>query len=320
LGFLKENYSHEKNNEILGNVLISVCDMNDNKIIELITEHINTNKYEIGMKDFHNALIINCNHGYTYLLTFLLEHYNTNEYINFAVSNNSNIILKNACRFNNDHVVIFIINLIKQNMLFGLSMSDYLKSLEMSFIYNHYCIMKILFTNFNNIVLPNLDFDFDSDSDLDLKCTLNKIFKWTCDNNEINIFKILFQHFKSIINLSMDRNYPIRIASEYGYIEIVIALINEDTIDPSDMDHYAFKYACENGHTDVVKILLNNNKINPSIMHSHGFRMAAKNGHIEIIKILLEDGRSDPKALDNYALKMATINYHTDIINILKLQ
>ena len=50
-------------------------------------------------------------------------------------------------------------------------------------------------------------------------------------------------------------NDSIKLASKYGYADIVKLLIADPRVDPTDDDNTAIKEASSNGHTRIVELL-----------------------------------------------------------------
>ena len=99
--------------------------------------------------------------------------------------------------------------------------------------------------------------------------------------------------------LYINNNELIRIASEYGSIEVVNYLLDKSlmhySVDPGAVDNYSIKMASKNGHIDVVKSLLKDDRVDPSANDNHALRLALENGHTEIVKLLKLDPRVDRK-------------------------
>jgi ankyrin repeat protein len=119
------------------------------------------------------------------------------------------------------------------------------------------------------------------------------------------------------VDPTTDKNAAIRYASEYGFVEVVKALLEHKdkdgnlVVDPAAGDSYAIRLASENGHLAVVKVLLQykdkdgNSVVDPAARDSYAIRLASENGHFAVVKVLLEhkdkDGNPvvDPAARNN---------------------
>ncbi|KAI8900063.1 ankyrin repeat-containing domain protein [Globomyces pollinis-pini] len=125
---------------------------------------------------------------------------------------------------------------------------------------------------------------------------------------------------------------------------LVLAMLEDEDIDPTDDDNFAIITACtsgtievvqkllknedvelegcigpagENGHAEVIKLLLQDDRIDPTEDDSQALRLASENGHLEVVELLLEDGRADPSDDDNYAICFASLNGHYEIVKLL---
>lgn len=84
-----------------------------------------------------------------------------------------------------------------------------------------------------------------------------------------------------------DGQWAIKWASQWGYIYLVMHLLEDDRID-SD---YAIIYASFGGSVELVRQLLSHPRIDPSCRDNTSLRHASLKGHIEIVKLLLNDER-----------------------------
>ncbi len=66
------------------------------------------------------------------------------------------------------------------------------------------------------------------------------------------------QPFK-LVDPSACNNYPIRMASQNGHIEVVELLLKDPRVDPGADNNYAIRIAHQNGHSKIVKLLLGDN-------------------------------------------------------------
>lgn len=113
---------------------------------------------------------------------------------------------------------------------------------------------------------------------------------------------------------SLDNNLAIRRASEYGHLEIVKFLLENEKVDPSDGNNYALQMACRNGHTKVVELLLKDGRVNPADMRNYALKIASQYGHLEIVKLLLE---TEPLDFYNESLRNAAEYGHLEIVKLL---
>jgi len=139
--------------------------------------------------------------------------------------------------------------------------------------------------------------------------------------------------------------YPLIIASDRGFLEIVREILADGRVHPSAYVNSAIvgasrnghaeivrelladprmtgfgdlrdrgrgdllNIACDNGHVDVVRILLADNRFRPSPVY---LQTACKNGHVDIIRALLADARSTINADVINAACTYTIGYRED--------
>eukprot|EP01117_Protostelium_nocturnum_P015095 TRINITY_DN5811_c0_g2_i1.p1 TRINITY_DN5811_c0_g2~~TRINITY_DN5811_c0_g2_i1.p1 ORF type:complete len:316 (+),score=53.84 TRINITY_DN5811_c0_g2_i1:161-1108(+) len=120
-----------------------------------------------------------------------------------------------------------------------------------------------------------------------------------------------------VLDVSINKNYPIRLASRYGSVESIKKLLTKPECDPSHDNNCAIREACTKGHHQVLRILLADPRIDPSKWVNMKIceEDAAKGGYLEIIKVL----DSDPRIKVNYwfALLEAIRSLHYDIVEYL---
>jgi hypothetical protein len=78
-------------------------------------------------------------------------------------------------------------------------------------------------------------------------------------NNDILITKSLINH-KSV-HPAFDSNLAIRMASKYGYAEMVKLLMKDRRVDPSQTNNTPIRMAIENKNTSVVNLLFKRKKV-----------------------------------------------------------
>ena len=121
----------------------------------------------------------------------------------------------------------------------------------------------------------------------------------------------VFQHIR---DPSLDNNFAIRDASEYGCTEVVRFLLQDPRVDPTARDNCAIRYASQNGHTEVVRLLLQDPRVDPSALDSRAIRLAIENGHIEVAQLLFQDPRIYIMTVINAILKYS--KYHNLMDNM----
>src|SRR3972149_6711686 len=119
------------------------------------------------------------------------------------------------------------------------------------------------------------------------------------------------------VNPAAMYNSAIRLASEYGYFEVVRLLLQDPRVDPAALDNYAIQWASAKGHLAVVRLLLQDPRVNPAANNNEAIQGASHYGHLELVRLLLSDPRVDPTALDNYAIRWASENGHLEVVRLL---
>jgi ankyrin repeat protein len=94
----------------------------------------------------------------------------------------------------------------------------------------------------------------------------------------------------------VEGNYPLCIAAECGYADIVARLLQDKRVRPSARDDYPMEIACAYGHHEVVAVLLKDGRANPRMRENKPLMEAAKNGHAEVVKLLLGVKKIDSDA------------------------
>ena len=109
-------------------------------------------------------------------------------------------------------------------------------------------------------------------------------FKEAIKNNDINNVKLLLQD--NNIDPSANSNIAIRIASEYGFTELIVLLLKDKRVDPSDYGDDAFRYASENGFIDIVKLLLKDKRVDPKSNFNWAIKKAMTHEHLDVVELL----------------------------------
>lgn len=116
-------------------------------------------------------------------------------------------------------------------------------------------------------------------------------------------------------------HYPLRVASERGYPDVVAVLLADERVDPNAAGGRAtsrpFVLACEKGHLEVVRHFLSHPAVIPDINESEALRLASKYGHVTVVEELLLDGRCDPNSCNSYSLIWACNNGHPEVVKVL---
>jgi ankyrin repeat protein len=116
-----------------------------------------------------------------------------------------------------------------------------------------------------------------------------------------------------------NNNQSIKLASEFGYTEIVRLLLKHGA-DPTAQNNYAIKWASREGHTEVVRLLLEYGA-DPTASNNRSIIWASEEGHLEVVRLLLDNNskyKVDPTAVDNYAIKNASGKNKFKIVKLLE--
>jgi ankyrin repeat protein len=137
------------------------------------------------------------------------------------------------------------------------------------------------------------------------------------------------------VDPTTDKNAAIRYASEYGFVEVVKALLEHKdkdgnlVVDPAAGDSYAIRLASENGHLEVVQLLLDYKDrdghlvVNPAALDNYAIIVASMDGHVAVVQVLLDhkdkDGNPvvDPAAKDNRAIRLASQSGRVKVVKML---
>ncbi len=145
-------------------------------------------------------------------------------------------------------------------------------------------------------------------------------------------------------NPSVEDNEAIRLASEYGHLDMVVELLKDPRVDPGDKNNYAITWAIQNDHievarlllkdsrvdpnaalypavsgyhNDLVKEILKNPKVDPSYDDDKALIKASSSGNLEVVKLLLSDDRVNPSAQNNRAILWAIDDKHIEVVELL---
>lgn len=96
------------------------------------------------------------------------------------------------------------------------------------------------------------------------------------------------------VDPSMESNKAIRMASAWGYVDIVKLLLQDSRVDPTVFFNYALRWACNYRHLKVIEALLQDGRADPTVWNNEPLYMASVYGHIAVVSLLLQDGRVEP--------------------------
>jgi len=119
------------------------------------------------------------------------------------------------------------------------------------------------------------------------------------------------------VDPSVENNYVIIYASQFGHTEIVRVLLQDKRVDPSAGNNCVITWASGNGCTEIVRRLLEDKRVDPSAGNNEAIRTASLWGRTEIVRMLLEDERVDPSAKNNEAIRSASFYAHTETVRLL---
>jgi len=111
--------------------------------------------------------------------------------------------------------------------------------------------------------------------------------KYISDNDVNKIEKLL----KSGWDPSVNNNTSISVASDYGYLEIVKLLLQDDRVDPTTSDYHPLRWSIINNHLEVFKTLLSDNRVDPTYNNNALLRLAFNNERWKFVELLLRDDR-----------------------------
>ena len=100
-------------------------------------------------------------------------------------------------------------------------------------------------------------------------------------------------------------------------IDNIKMLLNDDDVEPSNLDMNFISYFSKNGNEKIVELLLKDKRVSPSHCNNYAVRYAAKNGHLNIVKLLLNDNRVNPSDCSNHAVSISHTNGHHEIVELL---
>jgi hypothetical protein len=91
---------------------------------------------------------------------------------------------------------------------------------------------------------------------------------------------------------------PLKIKFKQAIHNNVLWLVEDclkEGLDPSIENNYAIKYAAQYGYFDIVKTLLDDERVNPRASDNMPIKLAFRNKHFNIVGLLLKDKRTNFK-------------------------
>ncbi|KAI9341136.1 ankyrin repeat-containing domain protein, partial [Obelidium mucronatum] len=126
--------------------------------------------------------------------------------------------------------------------------------------------------------------------------------------------KLLLAHN---IDPTVDKNYPLRIASRKGHADIVRLLLADKRVNPQAEFNAAIYHAATNGYTGIVRQLLKSGAWPDVDGGNSPLQTACTNGHVEVVKALLETGKVSAAGPCNMPIFLAAEHGHADIVELL---
>jgi len=87
----------------------------------------------------------------------------------------------------------------------------------------------------------------------------NSFFVEACCYGQLEAVRHLMKDPR--INVAVDNNWPIIVASENGHLAVVQELLKDPRVDPSTHENTAFNWAIRFGHHEVANLLLQHPKV-----------------------------------------------------------
>lgn len=116
------------------------------------------------------------------------------------------------------------------------------------------------------------------------------------------------------IDFSQNDQEAIRVASQKGFTQIVIQLLQDRVVNPAVKCQMPLSLACQEGHVEVVKVLLKDERVTLAATKGIPLCLASQNGHSSVVDILLDhDSSHSLLPHKKTASLMAQTNGHLDI-------
>jgi ankyrin repeat protein len=116
---------------------------------------------------------------------------------------------------------------------------------------------------------------------------IEREFQTALHDNDIKKVKLLISNGN--VDPSYRYDYPIKITSRLGYIDIVKFLLKQPKVNPAGNNNYPLIFAIENGHTNIVNILLEDIRISPSKQIIPAINEAYNDNDIQMLKLIYEN-------------------------------
>ena len=83
-------------------------------------------------------------------------------------------------------------------------------------------------------------------------------------------------------------DFPLRLAAEYGYLNVVCFLIQRMGANPAAVGDEPITVAARNGHASIVEFLCQQSSVNPHANDDIALRYAVQRNHVNTVRVLLQ--------------------------------
>ena len=130
-----------------------------------------------------------------------------------------------------------------------------------------------------------------------------------------SVVEMLLKHGN--VDVAVNKNEPIRLASANGAVDIVRLLITHPAVNPGAINNEALTMAAKHGHTEIVRVLLAHPKVDSSARNYLAIYWASELRHADIVKLLLHNGRIFPTSVTSHILERAAYFGNVDLVQYL---
>jgi hypothetical protein len=140
-----------------------------------------------------------------------------------------------------------------------------------------------------------------------VKVVAELIGKQTCSQVQLD----------KVLDPSQPIDWPIRLASQSGHIDMIKLLLDDERVDPATRDNETIMHACDSGNLEVVQLLAKDHRIDPVTSKNAILAAACQTGNSQVVQEMLIDPDVDPSIHCNSALKYATDWQRHEIVGLL---